>query len=94
MDNPARVTGTDDAGRFVLRGLPDGSYDVSISAMGRAPQRQRVTVSGGGVQTLDVALAPGSTRGRHAEVVLPAALRGDEPPAPGVLAGLITECMQ
>jgi outer membrane receptor protein involved in Fe transport len=60
VDNPARVTGTDDAGRFVLRGLPDGSYDVSVSAMGRAPQRQRVTVSGGGVQTLDVALAPGS----------------------------------
>jgi type IV pilus assembly protein PilM len=41
-----------------------------------------------------VALAPGSTRGRHAEVVLPAALRGDEPPAPGALAGVIAECMR
>ena len=60
VDNPARVARTDEAGRYVLRGLPDGTYEVRVSAMGREPLHRSVTITGGAAQALDFTLTPGS----------------------------------
>ena len=57
-------------------------------------QQRDATAKAGGTLTTSVilvklvALAPGSTRGRHAELVLPASLRGDEPPPCAIVVSL------
>lgn len=58
-----RQTTTDDAGRFVFRGVPAGSYVVAAFAIGYAPARLPVTVPADGAD-LDVALVlrPASVR--------------------------------
>jgi iron complex outermembrane receptor protein len=57
---PERVALTGPAGRYTLRGLRAGHYQVLITALGRAPRRQEVDVVAGDTATLDVALADGS----------------------------------
>jgi iron complex outermembrane receptor protein len=52
-----RSTTTDDEGRYVLSGLPTGTYAASFALVGYAPQVQRVTLRDGEV-TLDVTLRP------------------------------------
>ncbi len=41
-----------------------------------------------------VSLLPGATRGRHAEVPMPARANGEDAPSAGELADLITQCME
>ncbi|GLC25740.1 TonB-dependent receptor [Roseisolibacter agri] len=57
---PERVAITGPAGRYALRNLPAGHYEVLITALGRAPQRREIDVAAGDTATLDVALADGS----------------------------------
>jgi iron complex outermembrane receptor protein len=52
-----RSTLTDAEGRYVLQGLPTGTYAVSFALVGFAPQVHRVTLREGEV-TLDVRLRP------------------------------------
>src|SRR5882724_4691749 len=60
VSNPARIARTDDAGTYALRGLPDGTYELSVTAVGREPVRQTVSITGGGAQRADVSLKMGS----------------------------------
>ncbi|MEL6691910.1 MAG: TonB-dependent receptor [Pseudomonadota bacterium] len=50
------TTETDSEGRFALRRVPAGTYDVVISYVGRDDVVQSVTIAGGQVETLDVAM--------------------------------------
>jgi iron complex outermembrane receptor protein len=52
-----RTTTTDLEGHYTVPGLPGGTYGVSFSAIGYAPQVQRVTLADEDV-SLDVALKP------------------------------------
>ncbi len=52
-----RTTTTDLEGHYTIPGLPSGTYDVSFSAIGYAPQVRRVTLPDEDV-TLDVELKP------------------------------------
>ena len=57
---PARssLTGTD--GRYTLRDLAAGSYEVTVTAVGHASQRATVSVTAGQPATLDFSLKAGS----------------------------------
>ncbi|MEP6763779.1 MAG: TonB-dependent receptor [Gemmatimonadaceae bacterium] len=57
---PDRVSLTDERGRYVLRGLPAGSYSVAISAIGRKTLIEKATVAAGTANTFDAKLADGS----------------------------------
>jgi len=56
---PARAATTDQAGRYVLRGLPGGSYRVTVSAIGQRLARRDVSVEAGRTTALDVQLQNG-----------------------------------
>jgi len=58
--SPARVTRTSERGAYVLRDLPAGRYEVTVTALGRQPRLDSVSVVGGGTARLDVVLAQGS----------------------------------
>jgi outer membrane receptor protein involved in Fe transport len=58
--SPERVTITSDAGTYILRDVPAGTYTVYTSAIGRKPDSSKVTVIAGGSATLDFALKEGS----------------------------------
>lgn len=60
ITSPAREALADAAGKYVLRGLPAGHYDVQISALGYKPEHRGVDVTSGGGVTLDAALESGS----------------------------------
>ncbi len=57
---PERAALTDERGRYVLRGLPAGSYVVTTTSLGRKADSSSVTVSGSSAATLDIALKEGS----------------------------------
>ena len=57
---PARATTTDQAGHYVLRGLPAGTYQVTYSAVGQRLQQRSVAVAAGQTTTADIRLETGS----------------------------------
>lgn len=57
---PARVTATDPAGRFVLRELPAGHYELTFTAIGHRLVRRGVDVAAGQATTLEVRLERGA----------------------------------
>ena len=57
---PERAASTDERGRYVLRGLPAGSYVVTTTSLGHKPDSSSVTVSGGTPTTLDIVVKEGS----------------------------------
>lgn len=57
---PWRSALTRDDGSYVLRDLPAGRYEVTATAVGRAPMRATITVSAGQAASLDFALTNGS----------------------------------
>lgn len=56
---PVRATTSDQMGRYALRGLPTGTYQVTYSAIGQRMQQRTVAVTDGQVTTLDVRLESG-----------------------------------
>jgi outer membrane receptor protein involved in Fe transport len=56
---PSRAAATDQSGRYALRQLPAGRYDVTISALGRRLAHRDVQVDAGSTATLDVVLDAG-----------------------------------
>lgn len=58
--NPARQATTNEAGAYVLRDLPAGSYDVIAISVGFANTHATVQVAAGKDATLDVAMKSGS----------------------------------
>jgi iron complex outermembrane receptor protein len=60
VEAPARVSVTDANGRFTLRDLTPGRYDVLVTALGYKPLRQSVEVTAGRPTTLDAQLEAGS----------------------------------
>lgn len=60
IESPARVAVTDEHGRYVLRAVPAGRYEVVVTAAGREPSREQVSLSSGESHTLNVALTRGS----------------------------------
>ena len=60
LTGKVRTAVTDGSGRYRIESLPPGSYTVTFSLTGFAPEtRQNLTVSGSGVVTVDVALTVG-----------------------------------
>jgi outer membrane receptor protein involved in Fe transport len=60
VNTPARAALTDDHGAYVVRRLPAGRYELVVTALGRTPVRDTVTVRDGETTRHDVALASGS----------------------------------
>jgi outer membrane receptor protein involved in Fe transport len=60
LESPARIAQTDAAGRYTLRDLPAGKYEVLVTALGNKPVRRMVDVAAGQAATLDVELEAGS----------------------------------
>ncbi|MEP6832797.1 MAG: TonB-dependent receptor [Gemmatimonas sp.] len=58
--SPERAASTDGRGRYVLRGLPAGSYVVTTTSLGHKPDSTSVTVANGAAATLDIAVKEGS----------------------------------
>src|SRR5689334_14255900 len=45
IENPPRSATTDDRGTYTLRALPAGNYALVVTAIGRQPMRESVTIS-------------------------------------------------
>ena len=60
IETPQRVSVTDAAGRFTLRDLTPGRYDVLITALGYKPLHRSVDVAAGQTATIDAQLTAGS----------------------------------
>ena len=60
IESPVRVAITDQEGKYVLRDLPAGHYDVLVSALGQAPKHNEVDVTAGQTAELNVTLERGS----------------------------------
>ncbi|MEP6495818.1 MAG: TonB-dependent receptor [bacterium] len=60
VTRPERTAISDDKGRFELRGLPPGTYDVVATAVGREPLHRTVTVAAKQTESVDFALRQGS----------------------------------
>jgi hypothetical protein len=58
--NPQRVATTDPKGVYVLRDLPAGTYIVTTTAIGRAPDSGSVVVRSSGTVSHEVSLKEGS----------------------------------
>jgi iron complex outermembrane receptor protein len=58
--SPARAALTNERGAYSLRDLPAGRYEVVVTALGREPRRDSVTVRAGQGTTYDVSLSQGS----------------------------------
>ena len=58
--NPQRVATTDPKGVYVLRDLPAGTYVVTTTAIGRAPDSGSVVVPASGTVSHEVSLKEGS----------------------------------
>jgi outer membrane receptor protein involved in Fe transport len=58
--NPQRVATTDPKGAYVLRDLPAGTYVVTTTAIGRAPDSGSVVVPSSGTVSHEVSLKEGS----------------------------------
>ena len=57
---PSRAAIADERGVYLLRNLPAGRYEIVVTALGRTPARDSVTVTASGVTRHDVALRSGS----------------------------------
>ncbi|HET9010518.1 MAG TPA: TonB-dependent receptor plug domain-containing protein, partial [Gemmatimonadaceae bacterium] len=60
VGSPARAAITDERGAYVLRRLPAGRHELVVTALGREPVRDTVTVRSGETTRHDVALRTGS----------------------------------
>ena len=60
LASPARAAIADAAGRYLLRALPAGRYELVVTALGRTPLRDSVVVTDGASVAHDVALRQGS----------------------------------
>jgi iron complex outermembrane receptor protein len=60
IDQPPRLAVTSDHGRFTLRDVPAGTYQVTVTAVGRKPSHSTVKATAGQTTTLDVTLEQGS----------------------------------
>ncbi|MBX6332740.1 MAG: TonB-dependent receptor [Gemmatimonadaceae bacterium] len=60
IDVPPRVAITNGAGRYTLRDVPAGRYDVVFTALGHTPLHRTIELAAGQNATLDVELEPGS----------------------------------
>jgi iron complex outermembrane recepter protein len=60
IETPGRVAVADANGRFTLRDLAAGRYELLVTALGHKPLRQRVDVAAGQTTTADAQLEPGS----------------------------------
>src|SRR6185295_9832675 len=60
IEAPGRVAITDEKGKYHLRNIPAGHYDVQVAALGYTPQRKGVVVAAGQTAGLDVSLERGS----------------------------------
>ncbi|MEP6731236.1 MAG: TonB-dependent receptor [bacterium] len=60
ITSPARAALTNEHGAYVLRDLPSGRYEIVVTALGREPRRDSVSVMAGQSTTVDVALKEGS----------------------------------
>jgi len=60
VESPERVVVSDANGRFTLRNLSPGRYEVLITAIGHKPMRKSVDVVAGQTASLDAQLEPGS----------------------------------
>jgi Carboxypeptidase regulatory-like domain len=72
---------TDAEGRFELRGLPTGTYRLTVSVVGYALYRREVTL-GAEPLTLDVRLSEGTTAYNETVTVRPDAFRAPPDPVP------------
>lgn len=59
VGQPERVAVTDSRGAYTIRDLPAGTYAVTVTAIGRRPAVDTVTVTAGEAQSLDVELQVG-----------------------------------
>ena len=59
VQQPERVALTDSRGAYVIRDLPAGQYEITVTAIGRKPFHTNVTVNAGQAAALDVALEVG-----------------------------------
>lgn len=76
------VVQTDAAGRFRLRGLPPGEWEIEVAAIGYHPARTRVTLTDGRIEQVTVLL-------RSNPVVLPPIDVTATHPAPGAGTSVI-----
>jgi outer membrane receptor protein involved in Fe transport len=77
----SQVTGDD--GRYRFTALPAGTFTVSFSRIGRAPEARRVTVAEGGARALDVALREARVQLAAVQVTAStAATRAQDAPQP------------
>ena len=60
VESPERVVVSDANGRFTLRNLSPGRYEVLVTAIGHKPMRKSVDVVAGQTASLDAQLEPGS----------------------------------
>src|SRR4051812_21055579 len=60
VSTPARAAITPANGAYVLRDLPAGRYELLITALGRTPVRDTITVADGRTTQHDVVLRQGS----------------------------------
>src|SRR5689334_19389046 len=60
IESQARASIASQAGKFTLRDVPAGHYEVLFTALGFTPVRKSVDVVAGKATTLDVTLEPGS----------------------------------
>jgi iron complex outermembrane recepter protein len=59
VQTPARVSVTEERGRYLLRDLPAGRYLVTVTAIGRQPAQREVAVAAGEAATADIAMHRG-----------------------------------
>jgi outer membrane receptor protein involved in Fe transport len=60
IQSPARIALTDPTGRYLLRNLPVGRYDLVVTAVGYQPLHREINVTAGAPVVVDLALSPGS----------------------------------
>ncbi len=60
ISNPSRVATSDSKGEYRLRDVPAGDYDLLVTAVGRTPSHNPITVRTGEETQTDVSLAAGS----------------------------------
>jgi outer membrane receptor protein involved in Fe transport len=60
IEQPQRVAISSEHGRYTLREVPAGTYEVTVTAIGRKPWRGNVTTVAGQTASLDVTLEQGS----------------------------------
>ncbi len=72
------VVAADDSGRFVLEGLPEGTFEISVSHVAYHPWRKRVASTN---DLDDIRLSPLILKGQEVVVTGTRAMRGESPVA-------------